>query len=143
MEKFTERNTNGQAMLILKNAFKINMWNVNISYPEGKTSGTYTITGDAVEKFAAFEEAEEKGRLLRLPCNVGDVVYKPVTRYYKGVQRIDGPYVLELVVKKIQITSDGMEFSTKSCDSFTLENIGSTIFLAREEAEEKLKEMYN
>ena len=62
---------------------------------------------------------------------------------YKGVQRIDGPYVLELVVKKIQITSDGMEFSTKSCDSFTLEDIGSTIFLAREEAEEKLKEMYN
>lgn len=33
------------------------------------------LWGDAVNKLAAYEEAEEQGRLVRLPCRVGDTVY--------------------------------------------------------------------
>ena len=146
MERYTDRNANGQAMLILKKAFECSeddekRWNVDVMRWNLGEKKIVTVTGDAVEKFAAYEEAEEKGRLLRLPCNVGDVVFKPVTRYYKGMQRIDEPHIFTLVVEKIQITSDGITFSTKSCDSFTLEDIGNTIFMTQEEAEEKLKEI--
>lgn len=32
--------------------------------------------GDAIDKLSAYEDAEEQGRLIILPCKVGDTVYK-------------------------------------------------------------------
>ena len=36
----------------------------------------FYLVGEAVEKLAAYEDAEEQGLLLKLPCKVGDVVDK-------------------------------------------------------------------
>lgn len=33
------------------------------------------LSGDAADKLAAYEDAEEQGRLVVLPCKVGDMVY--------------------------------------------------------------------
>lgn len=33
------------------------------------------VLGDAIDKLADYEDAEEQGLLLRLPCKVGDTVY--------------------------------------------------------------------
>lgn len=31
----------------------------------------------AYKKLKAYEDAEEQGKLIKLPCKVGDTVYKP------------------------------------------------------------------
>jgi len=40
--------------------------------------------GNAIDKLAEYENAEEQGLLLRLPCKVGDIVYQ-IDRTYKKV----------------------------------------------------------
>ena len=106
------------------------------------------VSQEIVEKFAKYEEAEEKGLLWQFPCKIGDVLYKPVTGMYRGNRRIAEPCVEAVVVTKIQITSNEVVFSTKlndmnhwRGDDFGLEEIGETIFLTREEAEEKAEEL--
>lgn len=34
------------------------------------------LSGDAADKLADYEDAEEQGLLVRLPCKVGDTVYR-------------------------------------------------------------------
>ena len=72
-----------------------------------------------VQKLAEYEDLEEQGLLLRLPCKVGDTVY-----YILGIPT-ETPCVIE------------------SC-TFELSDIyriGKTLFLTQAEAEQKLKEM--
>ena len=70
-----------------------------------------------------YIELEEQGLLLRLPCKVGDTVYRvsPIGRDNIGKLRF-------------KIIED--EF-----DVYQLTAIGTVIFLTREAAEQKLKEM--
>lgn len=70
---------------------------------------------NALFKLAEYEDAEEQGLILRLPCKVGDTVY----RAYTIPSRI--------VIKK--------KFDLSMVDSF-----GKTVFLTKEEAEQALKE---
>ena len=42
---------------------------------------------DCIKKLAEYETAEEEGRLVRLPCKIGDVLYLPIdfqNRIYTG-----------------------------------------------------------
>lgn len=129
MRRYTERDENGKARftrLVMKNA----------------------VSQEITEKFAALEDAEEKGLLWQFPCKIGDVLYKPVTGMYRGNRKITEPCVEAVVVTKIQITSNEVVFSTKLNDAnhwrgddFGLEEIGEAIFLTQEEAEEKAEEI--
>ena len=94
------------------------------------------FSGDAADKLAAYEDAEEQGRLVILPCKVGDNVYLlwPCGKHGKSVS--------EMVVKHIDIDlMPDIEFAcrkekgTGSYWLFTPKDIGKTVFLAREEAE--------
>ena len=42
-----------------------------LSYSDNKGN----IYGEAISKLADYEDAEEQGLLLRLPCKIGDRVY--------------------------------------------------------------------
>lgn len=44
---------------------------------------------DAANKLAAYEDAEEQGRLIRLPCAVGDKVRDEISDYVFTVQKIE------------------------------------------------------
>lgn len=87
----------------------------------------------AFEKLKAYEDAEEQGLLLRLPCKVGDTVYVITSRE-----------VTESVVFRITIDSSD---STKILvtvpvhDWQQIRTFGKTVFLAKEEAEQALAEM--
>lgn len=86
---------------------------------------------DAVyRKLKDYEDLEEQGRLIKLPCKVGDTVYVIVGK--------------NISVQKIQrATIDSemkIEFYTKR-RGFTLFDIGKTVFLVKSEAEAKLKEL--
>ena len=88
-------------------------------------------------KLAEYEDLEEQGLLLRLPCKVGDVVYA-VTR----------DFISEYTIRSIEVYNDCLYFCWK-CEKgiyinirgFTNYQIGKEVFLTQTEAEQKLKEM--
>ena len=93
-----------------------------------------------LDKLAAYEDAEEQGLLVRLPCKVGDKVYLlwPCGKHGKSVS--------EMVVTHIDIDlMPDIEFAchkekgTGSYWFFKPKDIGKTVFLTREEAEAALK----
>ena len=84
--------------------------------------GRYFV-GEAIDKLAEYETTEEEGRLVVLPCKVGDIVYKIMCQRDNFDDR---PYRI--------ITS--VNFRLDMAD-----DIGKTVFLTREEAEKALKEM--
>ena len=93
--------------------------------------------GEAIDKLAAYEDAEEQGLLLRLPCKVGDTVYVPTRNF-----------VSELRIILISIERDNIFFHWRlntgiypNLDGFTSSYIGKMVFFTCEEAEAKLKEM--
>ena len=93
------------------------------------------------EKLKRYEDAEEQGFLLRLPCEVGDTLYC-ITPYVK--EPIITTHVLQMNIKqfynkRIIVRIDTMNKMGKSC--YFLDDIGKKIFLSREEAEAKLAEM--
>lgn len=112
-----------------------------------------------IERLAEYEDLEEQGLLLRLPCKVGDTVYIIAPKYRDcGREQCDsydseqflktyckefcpngfkGIGVLETVVEYIEINNNDIRIMTKKGG---LRNI-DTIFLTKAEAKQKLKEM--
>ena len=97
----------------------------------------------AIAKLAAYEQAEEQGLILRLPCKVGDKIFLDFAGFGKDIDKFtvkdfhldcfeDGETILycdyESNDKTLSGQIDVMEF-------------GKTVFLTREEAEAKLAEM--
>ena len=106
---------------------------------------------EAMAKLAEYEELEEQGLMLKLPCKIGDDVYKIPSEvnfklnvlskheennrvYHQKVAKVvlaDGHWYLEC--------DKDREYGTGSIclDTF----LGETWFLSKEEAEAKLKEL--
>lgn len=87
------------------------------------------------EKLADYEDLEEQGLLVRLPCKVGDDLYCIVNGEVKKLK------VHSFGIPDFEITD--IEF--KYVDGFKIVRfvgeVGKTVFLTREEAEKKLEEM--
>ena len=95
-------------------------------------------------KLKEYEDLEEQGLLLKLPCKVGDTVYAYCSEF--GIL----PYVVDCIVINEHITFQCSSYSDPigDCPSECLDEIepditdfGKTTFLAQAEAEQKLKEM--
>lgn len=97
----------------------------------------------ALDKLSTYEDAEEQGLLLRLPCKVGDTLY----RVNKGAKEpVIMMRVIQLYIKQIHkdrtvIRIDGINDADMGESCYLPCDIGERIFLTREEAEAKLKEM--
>lgn len=88
------------------------------------------IVEDMVKKLADYENLEEQGRLIKLPCKVGDTVYVIV-----------GKNISAQKIQRATIDSEmKIEFCTKR-RGFALFDVGKTVFLTKSEAEAKLKEL--
>lgn len=99
-----------------------------------------------INKLAEYEDLEEHGRLVKLPCKVGDIVWQIMV---VGVQGKNIKYgIFKAVVTKISvdyqmnfllstITEDGERYRSE----VTSTAIGDTMFLTKSEAETKLKEL--
>lgn len=98
-------------------------------------SGEYLYP--AIEKLADYEELEEQGLLVRLPCKVGNTAF----RINKGAKNP----IIELTVTQINIIRKSYNLEVVDKDGGELmyfkSEIGNSIFLTREEAEKKLEEM--
>lgn len=115
---------------------------------------------DCLNKLAEYETAEEEGRLVVLPCKVGDMVYviSPNHRLCEAKHDCDEydyenylpswcekycPYgykgigVIKDIVSHIEIRNNGICYCTTNCGYL----YDDKVFLTREEAEKALKEM--
>ena len=103
------------------------------------------IMTSVCEKLGKYEDLEEQGRLIKLPCKVGNTVYRYVEE--KGC-------VLEYTVWNISMSayeSGGIDIVIEGCaesedeveDEFSLSLIDfkNEFFNTKSEAEQKLKEM--
>lgn len=103
-------------------------------------------------KLCDLEDKIEQGKILELPCAVGDIVYAPHW-CWTTIDRTIVPYQITNITitqnKKGEWTKKyrAMEVKNgKTIDwqlNFAFDEIGKTVFLAPEEAHNKLKELEN
>lgn len=96
-----------------------------------------------LEKLADYEGLEEQGLLVRLPCKVGDTVYRVNAGAKQPIIPMTVSEIHFLCYKNeraVRFDAIGKEDMGESC--YRLEDIGRIVFLTHEEAE-KLKEMKN
>ena len=95
-------------------------------------------------KLKEYEDLEEQGLLLRLPCKVGDRLYIANPLYFRPDERV------LTGVCKIHLFQDfmgwciGVELENEVVNSlrvYEFAAVGKMVFFAREEAEAKLKEL--
>ena len=85
--------------------------------------------------------AESEGRLLVLPCKVGDTLYEiDLPEYGVIVCKVMWMILKNDVSVQVEVT-DGHGLGSGYC--FELSDIGKTVFRTREEAEAKLKTLQN
>ena len=85
-------------------------------------------------KLKEYEDLEEQGRLVKLPCKIGTEVYD--ITWWDNVQEkvvIKGKSYYRTVYKH-KLTKLPFTYSD-------IDNFGKTVFLTKSEAEQKLKEM--
>lgn len=99
------------------------------------------LRGSEDFSISAFIEAmqmyKEKDRYIKPPCKVEDVVYRISTKHMTKMR-----YIQETKICRIAITKEGMQFFCE-CNVIAPCVFGKTVFLTKEEAEEKLKEQNN
>lgn len=103
----------------------------------------------ASEKLAEYEDLEEQGLLVRLPCNVGDMVWDNDFGYPESyeIKAFSYGYCDSYVEPGIGIEDEIIFYyenythSISITGAFPMSEIGKTVFLTREEAEKKLEEM--
>ena len=92
---------------------------------------------EALEKVEELKRLEEQGLLLRLPCKVGDTVW-----YIPSYNGKPLGFINKDKVQMIGFTSRGIHFKLREHHEHNkMYMLGKSVFLTREEAEAKLKEM--
>lgn len=153
MERLTTRNIAGVA--VYKNPFECERCGETIWRLPDYGNGSPT------EKLADYEDAEEQGLLLRLPCKEvytksGDIVYLiydyevvECTHCGLGINPVDGKAYIALATDEDifpyrrpipEYDLDPTDWCTNTIDAEVGE-IGKTVFFTKEEAEAKLAEM--
>ena len=97
-----------------------------------------------LEELKSYKDLEEHGLLVRLPCNVGDTVYRVNAGAKQPIIPMTVSEIHFLCYKNeraVRFDAIGKEDMGESC--YRLEDIGRIVFLTHEEAEKKLEEMKN
>lgn len=137
MERLTER--------YVPNDEKNGISGIKVFESKNKTPLVKVLSGEylypAIEKLATYEDLEEQGLLVRLPCKVGAEVFVILPR--------DSHYT-KCQIKKIEIRPTifgkicyfAEPVAKRGCCFRCFDNeFGKLIFLTSEEAEKKLEEM--
>ena len=110
-------------------------------FARAEAEGRYIVMRDAeqegVARLRELAEADKDGRLVVLPCKVGDTVYEVTSRKTISEYRVKAIRV-ELFCTFIEwdIVAG---FVDKSLFGVSVDEIGKTVFLTREEAEKALE----
>lgn len=106
----------------------------------------YGMAIQALEKLAEYKDLEKRGRLIKLPCKVGDTVWDidygipfscTITAFSFGECE---EYICDPVTTK-EVVFYYANSSGRITGSFAESAIGESVFLNKPEAEAKLKEL--
>ena len=90
---------------------------------------------EGIKRLRELAEADKEGRIVVLPCKVGDVVYG----FYGGKT------ILPMVAKWIETNTDGWciaaQYTPMAPRFYRFSDFGKTVFLTREEAKKALEAM--
>lgn len=99
----------------------------------------------ASEKLAEYEDLEEQGLLVRLPCKVGDMLWYNILGYTESYEIKAFSYgYCDGYIEAGEEIGDEIIFYCENhtgsiIGSFPMSGIGKIVFLTREEAEKKLE----
>lgn len=122
MTRLTERDEFGNADIIALSDVMPEL------YAELSFSETNALT-DALNKLAEYEDAEEKGLLVHLPCKAGDTAYK-----------ISTGMILPSCILMIADKGNGYFAFLEDGTVVSLCDFGKTVFITPEAAQQALKE---
>ena len=104
-------------------------------------SGNCEYVKDMIEKLADYEDLEEQGLLLKLPCKVGSTIYQLINSHiyeYKVIgicfDILQNKWMYEVAYEI------GLEWFKTMCD-FDVFGKSKTVFLTKEEAEKELERL--
>ena len=115
MERLTKRRDNGNSYVTDEHCF--DTW-------------ANSFEGTAIDRLAYYEDMEEQGRLVVLPCKLEADIFR------LGVKEVCGYWQ----VAYAEVYLDEIVMVDDSDNVFTEADIGKTVFLTREDAERALKE---
>lgn len=135
MERLTKRNADGsvESAIDCQNGCQY----ITCSLEEG-IQCKHECEADIYLKLAEYEDLEEQGLLLKLPCKVGDTVYS-ITR----------DFISEYNIRNFICYDNGNIFFDWKCvkgiylniKGFHIDDIGKTVFLTKEAAEKELERL--
>ena len=98
---------------------------------------------DLREKLKDYEDLEEQGRLLKLPCKVGDKIFLDFAGFGKDVDKFTvKDFHLDCFKNRETILFCDYESDDRTLSGqIDVVEFGKTIFLTKSEAEAKLKEL--
>lgn len=128
MERLTERERNVDGTGVAK---------------EEITDGLLKPFADKIlTKLAVYEDLEEQGLLVRLPCKVGDTVYRVNAGAKQPIIPMTVSEIHFLCYKNERVVRfDAISKGDMGEICYRLEDIGRIVFLTHEEAVNKLEEM--
>lgn len=113
-----------------------------LTYSGTKEAKPNVTTKEVTDKLAHYEDLEGAGRLIELPCKIGDTVYS-----------FSFNIVYPFTVNGFEINKYEVEFKGSYCGEeksleywsirFPVSKIGKTVFLTKEETEAALKGVEN
>lgn len=118
---------------------ELNTGVIEFEYPKNQGCTTEGEVVILLKKLAKYDDADEKGLLVRLPCKVGDTVFEA------NKSRM---IVSEYEIQEIIINEYGVSFFRwtlldgiySHLGGFPVECLGKTVFFTREEAENALSQ---
>ena len=145
MERLTKREING---ITYNNSpgFTCSCYCDNCS----KGTGDCDRLKAMVNRLAKFEDLEEQGLLVRLPCKVNDKLYHFYDMDFEDNfadvtpdEFISEVIAAEFIIDRHEITIKCITGWNTQYEYLPVVEIGKTVFLTREEAEKKLEETKN
>ena len=110
--------------------------------------------GEVINKLSEYEDLEEQGLLLKLPCKVGNIVYvlEPCHCYNNYKENQNCHHAKTKATKYIDVVRVPKRYDSRSNTKCVklyerpfkmnyLTKFGKTVFLTKEEAEQALKQI--
>ena len=95
-------------------------------------AGNCKTVENMIKKLATYEDLEEQGLLVRLPCKVGDTMYDIVGKPFRIVEHKVNAFHIDKKGFHLQIINGVLEKKQEV-----------KVYFSREEAKKKLEEMKN